>query len=149
MPVRLATASDVRTIRAMLRTHAETEGGSEFAAVANDELDDALGGPNPTVRVTLVTLADEPDVIAGLAMWYPTFSSWSLRSGIWLEDLFVDDAYRGAGLGLELMTDLRARTTGRIEWDVSGGNDGAERFYQRLGAVPLPGWTRYRWLPAE
>lgn len=149
MPVRTATSADVSTIRAMLRTHAETEGGGEFTAISTDELDMALGGPYPTVRVTLVSLPDEPDVIAGIAVWYPTFSSWALTSGIWLEDLFVSDAYRNAGLGYELMADLRTRTTGRIEWDVSGGNEGAERFYRKLGATPIPGWTRYRWLPSD
>ena len=149
MPVRTATTDDVGAIRAMLRTHAATEGGSEFAAPTTDELAAAVGGPIPTVYVTLASLPAEPDVIAGLAVWYPTFSSWALASGIWLEDLFVDDAYRNAGLGYELMADLRTRTTGRIEWDVSVGNDGAERFYRKLGAAPLPGWTRYRWLPSD
>ena len=148
MPVRMATADDLPTIRALLRTHAETEGGPAAAGDARvDDLDAVLSGDHPTVRVTIVSLPAEPAVIAGMALWYPTFSSWALTSGIWLEDLFIDDAYRNAGLGLELMADLRSRTRGRIEWEVSPGNEGAERFYRKLGASPRGGWTQYRWLP--
>lgn len=149
MSVRLATPADLATIRAMLRTHAETEGGVALVADEADGLDQALAGTSPTVFVTVVALPDAPETIAGLAMWYPTFSSWSLTGGIWLEDLFIDGSYRNAGLGLELMNDLRTRTGGRIEWDVSAGNDGAERFYRKLGAIAQSGWTTYRWLPQE
>ncbi|MDJ0349654.1 GNAT family N-acetyltransferase [Cryobacterium sp. PH29-G1] len=149
MSVRLATPADLSTIRSMLRTHAKTESGIATVASVDDGLEQALVGATPTVFVTVVSLPHAPETIAGLAMWYPTFSSWSLASGIWLEDLFVDDSYRNAGLGLELMSDLRTRTDGRIEWDVSAGNDGAERFYRKLGAVAQSGWTTYRWLPAS
>jgi GNAT superfamily N-acetyltransferase len=149
MTVRLSTPEDLGTIRAMLHTHAATEGGADPVTDGVDALDHALIGTNPTVFVTVVSLPEAPDTIAGLAMWYPTFSSWSLTGGIWLEDLFVDDRYRNAGLGLELMSDLRSRTAGRIEWDVSAGNEGAERFYRKLGAVAQSGWTTYRWLPAS
>ncbi|WP_104129485.1 GNAT family N-acetyltransferase [Cryobacterium sp. N21] len=149
MSVRLATPADLDTIRSMLRTHAKTESGVGAVASADDGLEQALIGATPTVFVTVVSLPNAPETIAGLAMWYPTFSSWSLAGGIWLEDLFVDDSYRNAGLGLELMNDLRTRTAGRIEWDVSAGNEGAERFYRKLGAVAQSGWTAYRWLPAS
>ncbi|MDJ0337286.1 GNAT family N-acetyltransferase [Cryobacterium sp. PH31-O1] len=149
MSVRLATPDDLGTIRAMLRTHAKTESGVTTVVDSTDGLEQALAGATPTVSVTLVSMPQSPETIAGLAMWYPTFSSWALSGGIWLEDLFVDDRYRNAGLGLELMNDLRTRTAGRIEWDVSAGNEGAERFYRKLGAVAQSGWTTYRWLPAS
>lgn len=151
MPVRLAEPRDVNMIRRMLKEHAAAEMGGFHRTVSDepvtDELDAVLGGDNPSAFVTLVFLDEAPEDIAGLAFWYPTFSSWSLAGGIWLEDLFVEDSYRNAGLGRELMMDLRSRTTGRIEWDVADGNEGAMRFYRKLGASPDRGWTKYRWLP--
>jgi GNAT superfamily N-acetyltransferase len=144
MPVRIATIDDLAMIRALLTTHAQTEGGL-VAVGGRDDLGSALAGEHPTVFATIVTLPDEPAVIAGMALWYRTFSSWALTSGIWLEDLFVDDSYRNRGLGLELMNDLRGRTSGRVDWEVSKGNAGAERFYRKLGAAPRSGWTQYRW----
>jgi GNAT superfamily N-acetyltransferase len=147
MPVREANPADLPVIRELLHRHAATEADIDLSTAAGDELADALFSPRPTTYATLAETVGPPPLVTGLALWFPTFSSWSLRGGIWLEDLFVAESHRGSGVGRELMADLRARTGGRIEWEVSRGNDRAERFYDRLGARPVSGWTRYRWLP--
>ena len=137
--IRDACPADLPEIRSMMRDHAISEGG---IVPVEDELDSALFGAQSIARVTV---ADDEETLAGLAMWYPTFSSWALRAGIWLEDLYVRPEYRQSGVGRELMLHLRAQTRGRIEWDVSDDNDRAHRFYRRLGAAPFDGLTRYRW----
>ncbi|HEX4247670.1 MAG TPA: GNAT family N-acetyltransferase [Pseudonocardia sp.] len=147
MPVRDATPDDLPMIRELLHRHAASEADIDLGEAGDDELAGALFGPAPTARATLAETVGTPPLVIGLALWFPTFSSWSLRGGIWLEDLFVAEEHRRTGAGRELMEDLRARTGGRIEWDVSRGNIRAERFYRRLGARPVSGWTRYRWLP--
>ena len=83
--------------------------------------------------------------IAGHALWFRTFSTFMGQSGIWLEDLYVRPAHRRQGHAGALMADLRARTEGRVEWEVLDWNAEAIDFYQRLGARPMAGWTRYRW----
>jgi GNAT superfamily N-acetyltransferase len=114
---------------------------------AVDELEDALFGADAFVNLTIAERPHAPGTsFAGLAMWFRTFSSWARTSGIWLEDMFVVEAHRRSGVGRELMDYLRAQTGGRIEWDVTPGNVAAERFYRNLGAVALPGITRYRWV---
>src|SRR4051794_22269991 len=124
--------------------HARHEASLRRADSATDELEEALFGRDAFIQVTI---AERPDAsFAGLAMWYRTFSSWARTSGIWLEDLFVVVAHRRSGVARELMGYLRGQTDGRIEWDVTTGNVTAERFYERLGAVALPGVTRYRWV---
>lgn len=144
MILRDAEPRDLPAIRAILVHHAESEGGVRPAE--DDELEQSLFGPDPIVHVVIAETDDNPPLLAGIAMWYPTFSSWSLRSGIWLEDLFVRDEFRGAGVGRRLMAHLRGLTSGRVEWDVTAGNDRASRFYRMLGAAPVPEFTRYRWL---
>ncbi|WP_051580138.1 GNAT family N-acetyltransferase [Pseudonocardia acaciae] len=146
MPVRDATPVDLPVIRELLVDHAASEANVTIDA-ERDELAGALFGARPVVRATLAETAGPAREVTGLALWYPTFSSWTLRTGIWLEDLFVREAHRGGGVGRELMADLRARTGGRVEWEVAVDNGRAERFYRRLGAGPVSGWTRYRWLP--
>ena len=42
---------------------------------------------------------------------------------------------------------VRARTDGRVEWVVLDWNESAIGFYRSLGAEPVDGWTRFRWLP--
>lgn len=144
MSVRPAQRSDLPVIRETLETHARTEAAMRRDPTAADELEDVLFGPDAFVNVTIAERS--PGSFAGLAMWHRTFSSWARTSGIWLEDLFVVEAHRESGIGRELMEYVRAQTTGRVEWDVTPGNVAAERFYARLGAVALPGITRYRWV---
>ena len=83
--------------------------------------------------------------LAAHALWYRTFSTFLGRTGIWLEDLYVRPAHRSKGYGAELLTHLRNLTAGRLEWEVLEWNALAMDFYQRLGARPMGGWTRYRW----
>jgi GNAT superfamily N-acetyltransferase len=85
---------------------------------------------------------------AGFALWFTTFSTFLARPGIYLEDLFVFPAFRGQGLGRELLEHL-ARTAvergyGRLEWSVLDWNADAIRFYESVGARPVTDWTRYR-----
>ena len=83
--------------------------------------------------------------MVGLALWYVTFSTFTGRPGIWLEDLFVLPEARARGHGRALLEALMQRTRGRLEWAVLDWNAPAIQFYERLGARPVDGWTRYRW----
>jgi GNAT superfamily N-acetyltransferase len=108
-----------------------------------EDLRQVLFEPGATVCDT-VAVADDGSVV-GHALWFRTFSTFMGRSGIWVEDLYVRPAYRRHGHGGALMADLRARTDGRVEWEVLEWNEEAIDFSQRLGARPMAGWTRYRW----
>ena len=92
-----------------------------------------------------VAVADDGSV-AGHALWFRTFSTFLGKTGIWLEDLYVRPAHRRQGHAGALMADLRARTEGRVEWEVLEWNADAIDFYQGLGARPDGGWTSYRWV---
>jgi GNAT superfamily N-acetyltransferase len=64
-----------------------------------------------------------------------------------LEDLFVRPEHRGKGHGLALLQHLRTLTDGRLEWAVLDWNTPSIEFYKSIGAHPVDGWIRYRWLP--
>ena len=85
---------------------------------------------------------------AGFALWFYNFSTFRGRHGIYLEDLFVRDAYRGRGLGKALMRHLAQRCVdeqlGRLEWSVLDWNQPAIDFYRAQGAVLLDTWTSCR-----
>jgi GNAT superfamily N-acetyltransferase len=86
--------------------------------------------------------------VVGFALWYPTFSTWTGRPGLWLEDLFVRPSARGTGLGRALLQALAAvcveRGYRRFEWWVLDWNAPAIGFYRSLGAVAQEDWTTYR-----
>jgi GNAT superfamily N-acetyltransferase len=90
-------------------------------------------------------IAEHDGMVAGMALFYRTFSTWLGAEGIWLEDLFVRPAFRRQGYGHALLDALRARTAGRVEWAVLDWNTPAQDFYRSIGAAPVEGWTIWRW----
>lgn len=145
MPTRDARPDDVPAIAAMVHEHAAHEGAADQCRFDVASADAALFGTAPVLRALVAYLDPAPAQPVGCALWFPTFSTWAARSGIWLEDLYVRPEHRGTGLGRELLTALRGRTSGRIEWDVMRDNADAAAFYRRIGAAAVPEWVRYRW----
>ncbi len=86
--------------------------------------------------------------IIGIAVWFLTYSTWTGRNGIWLEDLYVRDEFRGRGYGKALVSRLAAecleRGYSRLEWTVLDWNAPSIAFYRSIGAEPMSEWTTQR-----
>jgi GNAT superfamily N-acetyltransferase len=104
----------------------------------------ALFGDEAVAKVLIAELDGEA---AGFALWFPTFSTFLGLAGIWLEDLFVDEAFRRRGVAAALLAELTARSQGRVEWEVLEWNQGAISLYEQTGAKPFAGWIKYRVAP--
>jgi GNAT superfamily N-acetyltransferase len=144
VPIRDATPADLPEILAMTRELAVYEQLEEQLVATEEDFARVLFGPESFALVSLAT--EEDGAVAGHALWFPTFSTFFGRPGIWLEDLFVRPHHRRRGHGRALLQHLRERTSGRVEWDVLDWNERAIAFYDGLGARPVVGWTKYRWL---
>jgi GNAT superfamily N-acetyltransferase len=142
--IRPAEPGDLDVICELIRALAAYERMSDDVVMDREVVGRHLFGPDP---VASVHLADDDGQVVGFALWYRTFSTFLGRPGIWLEDLFVREEFRGRGHGLALLQTLRALTDGRVEWDVLDWNTPSIEFYEKLGASAVPGWLRYRWLP--
>lgn len=140
-----ARPRDVVLIHAMIEELAEHLGLAHEVVVTEQDLRQALFGKRPQAEVVLAYQDDSP---AGFALFYGNYSTFRGRCGIHLEDLYVRPAYRGAGLGRNLLRHLAAvtleRGCGRLEWWVLGADERAARFYQRMGARAKDEWTVYR-----
>lgn len=146
MPVRDAVASDLEQICSMIEEHAQYEGKNDLS-LDREEMAKHLFGPSPKAWVLLATAPGEAERPAGFALCCWNFSTWQAKPGIWLDDIFIRPDSRRHGLGRELLTELRARTEGRVEWEMQSDNEKAAAFYQGLGAVTVDGWVQYRWYP--
>ena len=147
MSLRDATPADLAVIAELIRSLADYEHLADEVVWTDEQLGESLFGPVAVPRVVLAEVDDPPGTMAGLAIWYPTYSSFLAEPGIWLEDLFVRPEYRGRGLGRDLLEHLFERAGGgRVEWAVLDWNAPSIEFYDSLGAQPVPGWTRYRWI---
>lgn len=90
----------------------------------------------------------EGDAEVGFALFFHNFSTFLGRAGIYLEDLFVKDEYRGKGYGKGLLKKLASiaveRGCGRLEWSCLDWNRPSIDFYLSLDAEPMSDWTVYR-----
>ena len=84
----------------------------------------------------------------GMALYFYTYSTFLGRIGIYLEDLYVREEYRGKGIGKLLIKNLAKicldNGYGRLEWSVLDWNKPSIDFYESLDAKPQTEWIKYR-----
>jgi len=101
---------------------------------------------DPASPLSARLAVDAAGQVQGFAVWHHHIASWHLAHDLYLEDLFVDPAARGTGLGRALLDDLfalaRARGFGRIYWHTDEGNARARSLYDSY--APADGHIRYR-----
>jgi len=89
----------------------------------------------------------------GMALYYYTYSTFTGRPTLYLEDIFVIEEYRGRGIGTKILVELAKiaieKGCGRMEWIVLDWNEPSIEFYKSIGAFPLDEWTVFRMLPSE
>ena len=95
-----------------------------------------------------VIFALEDGKEVGFDLFFHNFSTFLGRAGIYLEDLFVEEKYRGRGYGKAILKKLASiaveRECGRLEWSCLDWNQPSIDFYLSLDAEPLSDWTAYR-----
>ena len=135
---------DVADLHALIRSLAEYERLTPICTSTEADLADALFGPHPAAEALIARVDANPEICAGFALFFHTYSTFLGRRSLWLEDLFVRPEYRGSGLGRRFLAALAAlageRNCGRFEWAVLDWNEPAIRFYRSLGASVLPDW---------
>ncbi len=143
--IRAARPDDVAHLLRLVRELAVYEREPDAVVATERLLHEALFGSDPSASCLV---AETEGAVVGLALWFPTFSTWLGRPGLHLEDLYVDPAHRGSGIGRALLCALAAiaadRDWGRVDWQVLDWNVDAQAFYRSLGANSLNDWTTYR-----
>lgn len=143
--LRPATPADTDAMLDLVHALALYEKAPNAVEMAAPMLREALFGTTPLARAVV---AENDGRLVGLAIYYTSFSTWTGRGGLYLEDLFVKPEARGRGIGKALLRHLAREAArlgcARLEWSVLDWNQPAIAFYQSLGAEPLDEWTRYR-----
>lgn len=143
--VRPATIDDVATILQFARELAAFEREPDAVVTTEAMMTAALFGAQPAAEALIAEIDGER---IGSAIFYHTFSTWTGRRGIWLDDLYVTPEARGGGAGAALLEALAGiavdRDCARFEWWVLDWNTPALDFYRAKGAVPQSEWTTQR-----
>ena len=146
--IRPATPDDADLICQLILELAAYEQAPPGAAVTTPEAVRAALDPAAEPRLFGLVAETEAGEPAGFALFFPVYSTWRARWGLYLEDLFVRPAFRGQGHGFALLQAVAAeavrRGAHRLDWVVLDWNRLAIDFYERLGAVPLSDWTVMR-----
>ena len=143
--IRAAYPEDVSTIFALIQSLSEYEKLAHEMVGSEADLHDGLFGPTPYAEVIIAEVEGQA---AGMALYFYNFSTFLMKPGIYLEDLFVSPEFRRQGIATALLKYLAAfalsKDCGRLEWSVLDWNEDAIAFYKRIGAILMDEWTGCR-----
>lgn len=143
--VRAATKADVPIILAFIKKLADYERLSHEVIATEKILNETLFGRRRTAELAIGFYKKEP---VGFVLFFHNYSTFLGQPGIYIEDLYVEEAFRRRGFGRALLNYVaqlaQERRCGRLEWSVLDWNEPAINFYQKLGAVPMKEWTTFR-----
>ena len=139
--IRRAETEDAERLNEAL-SHLSGEIGDDHGGTA-ELLAKAGFGDDPAFRALL---AEAGEQVVGAALYSPVFSTVRAGAGVYVSDLWVSGAARGQGLGKRLLqavaADAKAVWNARfLKLVVYDDNDGARRFYDRLGFIASDGET--------
>jgi GNAT superfamily N-acetyltransferase len=143
--VRPAAAADVPVLHAMIAELAAYEKIAHEMVATEEDTAREIFGPHPTAEAMI---AEVDGVAVGFSVFYPVYSTFAGRPGLYLEDLYVRPAHRRSGVGRALITAFldiaKSRRCPKVEWRVLRWNTPALEFYRSLGAVVLDDWVPVR-----
>jgi GNAT superfamily N-acetyltransferase len=143
LDIRPATAADVSLVLRLIRDLAAYEKLLPEVEAGEEQLRATLfpAGGRPFAECVLAFWDGQA---AGFAVFFHNYSTFLARPGLYLEDLFVEPALRGRGIGQALLAHCarlaNQRGCGRMEWAVLDWNESARGFYRRQGAVEMSAW---------
>ncbi len=145
LTIRSARPGEAPLVLQFVREFAAYEKLSHEMVATEATIDTALFAANARAFCDIAEWEGEP---VGFAFWFLNFSTFSGKSGLYLEDLFVRESHRGKGIGKGLMVHLARKCTqngwGHFQWAVLDWNTPSIDFYKSLGAIMLDEWTGVR-----
>lgn len=140
-----ATARDASLLASLVEELADFEQLPRPDAAARARLARDVTGERRRADAFLAFVGAEP---AGYAIVFETYTSFAAMPALFLEDIFVREAFRGRRVGYALFramaSEAARRGCCRMEWQVLHWNAHAIAFYERLGARRREGWHTYQ-----
>ncbi len=145
LTVREATRSDVDIVHELIIAIAEHHDQTQYVLTTKSELTESGFGNDPLFGVLLAEVDGE---IAGYCSYTWNYSIWLGATYMNIDDVFVWEKFRGQRAGEALMLKAKevclSKGGSRIKWEVEQDNQGAIKFYKRLGAnVDIKGLFRW------
>ena len=143
--LRQAEMADSALILTFIKELADHENMLHEVLASETDIRKSLFGLNPRAFCLIAEKAGKP---AGFALYFYNYSTFLGKNGIYLEDLYIREEFRGDGVGGALLAHLAKKVVdeglGRLEWWVLDSAKAAIHFYENVGARPMDDWTVYR-----
>ena len=143
--IRPASVEDSAIILRFITELAIYEKAEDEVIATETDIRESLFVAESTTSALICELDDQA---IGFAIYFFNYSTWLGKHGLYLEDLYVSPAFRGAGAGKALLKNLAqlavSKNCGRFEWSVLDWNEPAIGFYKSIGALPQDEWVSYR-----
>lgn len=142
--IRFAKEDDTGLLLELIRELADYEKRLDQVNITENDIYEAIFRRN----IAEAVIAEYKQKAAGFAVFFHNFSTFSGKTGIYIEDLYVRPGVRGIGIGKSLLSFIAKlavkRNCDRIEWTVLHWNKPSISFYERLGAAPKNEWLLYK-----
>lgn len=142
---REANKEDTQLILQFIKELAEYEKLAHEVVATETDIQETLFGDSPKAFCMLAEVGGQP---AGFALCFYNYSTFQGKPGIYIEDLYVREEYRGHGIGKGFFKILAQKAVnencGRIQWWVLDWNEPSINFYKKMKAAPMDEWTVFR-----
>ena len=142
---REANKADTDLILQFIKELAEYEKMSHEVVATKEDIENSLFGDEPKAFCMIAEVKKQP---AGFALCFYNYSTFQGKPGIYIEDLYVREEFRGHGIGKGFFKALAQKAVnencGRIQWWVLDWNEPSINFYKKLNAAPMDEWTVFR-----
>ncbi len=143
--IRFATKEDSALILSFIKELADYEKMADRVTATVTDITKTFFCENPRVEALILEEGSQP---VGFAVFFHNFSTFLCRYGIYIEDIYIKEAFRGKGYGKALFQriceEALKRGCGRVEWWCLDWNKPSIDFYLNLGAEPMSDWTVFR-----
>ena len=142
--IRKAVPADCEKVYELICELAVFEKEPDAVDITASQLRDDAFGPNAIVNIWV---GEADGIVVGAALYFEKYSTWKGRT-LHLEDLIVNDKYRGYGIGTMLFNKVLSISKdggySRMEWMVLDWNAPAIEFYKKYGTEFLDEWKDCR-----
>ena len=143
-----AERKDTNTVLQLIKELADYEGMLDKVVATTNDVEKILFCENPKAEVVLIKNSEEDDEVAGFCLYFYNCSTFLCKYGIYIEDIYVREKFRGNCLGkavFKYICNLAVeKDCGRVEWWCLDWNKPSIDFYLKLGAEAMSDWTVYR-----
>lgn len=142
--IRAATQDDVPTIQSFIVELAEFEGAAGEIHCTEEKLKHILF----VRRGAEALIVEIKGIPIGFAIWAYSFSTFTGKPTLYIDDLYVKEEYRSRGIGSAVFSYIAEiaceNDCGRMDWYCMETNVSGKEYYHKMGAEEIDWFKVFR-----